>query len=557
VNLRRLLSLSAALLLAVAPSVVRAQGVTNADIAAPLKSEWLSYNGDYTARRYSALTAVNKLTVKHLSLAWTATMTAGDGLAPASSYSRTRPNLITGGEGAGGLGAGNIKGSIMEHNGLLYVTAPDNVWQVDARNGEVLWHYYWKTRGGTHIGNRGVALYKDWVFFETPDDYLVSLDAKTGKERWHKKFADVEGGYFSTPAPLVIKNHLMVGTGNDIDAPSFLWSFDPETGEQQWKWNVTPQKSGDPGLDSWKNLDAARHGGGGTWVTGAYDPETNLYIIGTGNPTPSWTNGNRGDGDNLYACAMVALDVDTGKMKWYVSTSPHDTHDYDSAQTPVIVNGIFKGKPRKLVIQAARNGYFFVVDRVTGELLLTTKYGETTNWSNKLTPRGGPYPDPLKDASIGGSLISPASGGTVNWQPPAYSPQTGLLYQYEANTFSEAYLTDPDPRGAMGLGGKEEQPIGTTDSYIDGIDYKTGQARWRHRLYAQSTGGGGLLATAGGLVFSGDAAGNLIALDAATGAALWGSRIGSISNAPQTFMLDGHQYVIAASGLSVYAFELM
>ena len=551
---RLLLSLSAALLLA--PFAPAQQSVTNADIAKPLQNEWLTYNGDYTARRYSALTAVNKLTVKHLSLAWTSTMTPGDGLAPASPYSRSRAPIITGGEGPGGFGAGSVKGTILERDGFLYVTAPDNVWQVDARTGEVQWHYYWKARGGTHIGNRGVALYKDYLFFETPDNYLVSLEVKTGKERWHKKFADLEGGYFSTPAPIIIKNHVIIGTGNDIDAPSFLWAYDPETGDQQWKWAVTPQNPGDPGLDSWKDLDSARHGGGGTWVTGAYDPATNLYIIGTGNPTPSWTNGNRGEGDNLYACSLVALDVDTGKLKWYVSTSPHDTHDYDSAQTPVLVDGVFQGKPRKLVVQAARNGYFFVVDRVTGEHLLTTRYGETTNWSDKLTPRGGPYPNPAKDASIGGSLISPTSGGTVNWQPPAFSPQTGLLYQYENDGFSEAYLTDPDPRGSMGLGGKEEQPIGATANYIDGLDYKTGKARWRHKLYSQGTGGGGLLATAGGLVFSGDGAGNLLALDAGTGAALWGTRIGQISNAPQTYMLDGKQYVIAGSGLNVYAFVL-
>lgn len=551
---RRLLTLAAALLLA---PLAPAQNVTNADLSKPLQNEWLTYNGDYTARRYSALTAVNRQTVKHLSLAWTAKMTPGDQLAPLTGYSKVRPTLITGGEGPGGLGAGNIKGTILQRDGILYVTQPDNTYAVDARSGEVLWHYYWKTRGGTHIGNRGVALFKDYLFFETPDDYLVSLEVKTGKERWHKKIADVEGGYFSTPAPIVIKNHVIVGTGNDLDAPSFLKSFDPETGELQWTWYVTPQNPGDPGLDSWKNLDAARHGGGGTWVTGAYDPETNYYIMSTGNPTPSWTNGNRGDGDNLYTCSLVALDVDTGKLKWYMSTSPHDTHDYDSAQTPVLVDGLFKGRQRKMAVTAARNGYFFVVDRVTGEHLLTTKYGETTNWSDKLTPRGGPYPDPAKDASIGGSLISPASGGTVNWQPPAYSPQTGLLYQYENNGFSEAFLTDPDPRGAMGLGGKDELSIGTYSNYISAIDYKTGKARWRHSLYGQGTGGGGLLATAGGLLFSGDGSGNLVAFDTVNGNPLWHARIGSISNAPQTFLLDGHQYVVAASGDTVYAFQLL
>jgi alcohol dehydrogenase (cytochrome c) len=553
---RSILSLAAALLLA---PFVPAQSVSNADILKPLKDSWLTYNGDYTAKRYSALTAVNRTTVKNLSLAWMAKMTTGDAPAVLTGYTRVRSPLIVGGEGpaGGGAGGGAIKGTLLENNGILYATMPDNVWAMDARTGEVLWHYFWKTRGGTHIGNRGVGLYHDYLFFETPDDYLVSLDAKTGQERWHRQIAKVEGGYFATPAPVIVKNHVIAGVGNDIDAPSFLKSFDPETGDLQWTWYVTPQKEGDSGLDTWKDLDASRHGGGGTWVAGAYDPETNLYMFGTGNPTPSWTSGQRGDGDNLYTCSLVALDVDTGKMEWAYSTSPHDTHDYDSAQVPILVDGIFKGKPRKLVVQAARNGYFFVLDRATGEHLLTTKYGETTNWAEGETPLGAPKVNPAKDASTGGTLISPNSGGTINWQPPAYSPQTGLLYQYDSDSYSMAFLLDPDPRGSMGLGGKDEVQIGDKGSYLLGIDYKTGKPRWRHPLYTGTFGGGGLLATAGGLVFGGDGAGNLAAFDAADGKPLWGTRIGNVSNAPQTFLLDGHQYVLAAAGDTIYAFELM
>jgi alcohol dehydrogenase (cytochrome c) len=534
--------------------------VTDADLLKPLKDDWLTYNGDYTSKRYSALTEVNHQTVNNLAFAWSTKFQPGQEPTPLTGFTRVRAPLIVGGEGPGGSisrsGSGSIKGTMLENNGVLYVTMVDNVWAVDARSGEPLWHYFWKTRGGTHIGNRGVGLYHGYLFFETPDDYLISLDARTGKERWHRMIAHVEGGYFATPAPTIIGNHVLAGVGNDLDAPSFLKSFDPETGDLQWTFYVTPQKPGDPGLNTWKSLDAARHGGGGTWVAGAYDPETQLYIFGTGNPTPSWTTGLRGDGDNLFTCSLVALDVNTGKMKWYFSTSPHDTHDYDSAQVPVLVDGKFRGHQRKLVITGARNGYFFVLDRVTGEHLLTTKYGETTNWAEGLTPQGGPKVNDAKDATIGGTLISPNSGGTINWEPPAYSPQTGLLYQYEADTFSEAYLTDPDPRGAMGLGGKDEITIGATGSYIIGIDYTTGIARWRHKLYTQSFGGGGLLATAGGLVFSGDGAGNLAAFDAATGAPLWGARTGNITNAPQTYSLDGHQYVIAAAGDTVYSFLL-
>ena len=235
--------------------------------------------------------------------------------------------------------------------------------------------------------------------------------------------AHVEGGYFSTPAPTIIGNHVLAGVGNDLDAPSFLKSFDPETGDLQWTFYVTPQKPGDPGLDTWKSLDAARHGGGGTWVAGSYDPETQLYIFGTGNGFALVDSGPPRRRCNLYTCSLVALDVNTGKLKWYFSTSPHDTHDYDSAQVPVLVDGKFLGRQRKLVITGARNGYFFVLDRVTGEHLLTTKYGETTNWAEGLTPQGGPKVNRAKDTTIGGTLI-PASGGTTNWMPPASSPQT-------------------------------------------------------------------------------------------------------------------------------------
>ena len=257
---------------------------------------------------------------------------------------------------------------------VLYVTAPDNVWAVDAHDGRVLWQYFWKTKGGTHIGNRGAALWHTTLLFETPDNYLVALDASTGKEKWHVEIADFDQQYFSTPAPIVVDNHVLVGTGNDLDAPGFLQSYDPETGKLQWKFYTVPMNPGDPGLETWPNLDAARHGGGQVWVPGSYDPDTKLYIFGTGNPTPGYTGVAR-PGDNLFTCSLVAVNVDTGKMAWYFQTSAHDTHDWDSAQTPILIDGVINGKPRKLVSTAARNGYFYTLDRVTGEHIVTSKYG--------------------------------------------------------------------------------------------------------------------------------------------------------------------------------------
>ncbi|MFO0364180.1 MAG: acido-empty-quinoprotein group A [Acidobacteriota bacterium] len=537
-------------------------GVTPQELLKPLKEQWPTYNGDYSGRRYSLLKEVNTATVKNLSLAWMIRLTpgrpqAGGGggggrFAPPSTAKR-----IVGGEGTGDLqlGGGTIKASVLMVDGTLYFSMPDNAWAVDARDGRELWHYYWKTKGGTHIGNRGLAMWNNYLYMETPDNYLVSLEAKTGKERWHKPIADLEQGYFSTPAPVVAGNHVLVGTGNDIDSPGFLQSFDPETGELQWKTYMVPMKKGDPGLETWASLDAARHGGGQTWIPGAYDPETKLYIIGTGNPTPAYTTGKRGDGDNLYTCSLVALDVETGKIRWHYQTSPHDLHDYDSAQTPILADLPFNGKMRKLVMTAARNGYFFTLDRVTGERLVSAKYGMHTNWAKGLNRNGAPEHDPVKDPTVGGALVSPTAEGTVNWQPPAFSLDTGLFYVPEWNAFSIFYLTDLDPRGSMGLGGKEEVGVGSPGDYLSAIDYKTGKVVWRHRWYGMG-GSGGLLATAGGLVFAGDGQSNFVAHDARTGKPLWHTRIGNISNAPQTYLLDGHQYVTVATGDTLWAFVL-
>ena len=536
-------------------------GVTPQALLQPLRDDWPTYNGDYSGKRFSALDKINRSNVQHLSLAWSVPFSGGidEDHEGRRRHSEAAPEkVIVGGEGTGDIAihGGSIKASILEVDGTLYVTMPDNAWAVDARDGHTFWHYFWKTKGGTHIANRGFAMWNQYLFMETPDNYLVSLEAKTGKERWHKLIADVDQGYFSTPAPIVIGNHVLVGTGNDIDSPGFLKSYDPETGELQWTHYTVPMEKGDPGLDTWKSLDAARHGGAQTWAPGVYDPETKLYIFGTGNPTPAYTTGTRGEGDNLFTCSLIALNVDTGKMAWYFQTSPHDMHDYDSAQTPVLVDGVFNGKMRKMVLTAARNGYFFVVDRVTGEHLLTSKYGTLTNWAEGLNQFGGPKRITEKDATVGGSLVSPDSGGTINWQPPAYSPQTELFYVAEKNGYSLFYLTDTDPRGSMGLGGKQEDEVGDGGSYLTAIDYKTGKAAWRHSYYGAGGGGGGLLTTAGGLLFAGDGSGNFMAHDASNGNVLWHTRIGEVSNPPQTYLLDGRQYVICATGETLWAFVL-
>ena len=541
-----------------ASALAFAQGLDPASINKPLGESWPTYSGDYSGRRYSSLTQINQTNVKHLTLAWMRRLTNGPG--PAGPRGPRDPEIIISGEGDGSVtvaGPTQIKGSILSVNGVLYATTPDNTWALDANDGHELWHYFWKTKGGTHIGNRGVGMWGNYLFFVTPDDYIVSVDARTGKERWHREFSPFSQQYFSTMAPVVIGNHVLVGTSNDLDAPGWLESFDPESGKTQWKWYVTPQNEGDPGLDTWKNLDAARHGGGHPWVPGSYDPETHLYIFGTGNPTPAYTSQTRGEGDNLFTCALVAINVDTGKMAWYYQTSPHDTHDWDSAQTPILVDMMVEGQRRKLVLTASRNGFYFTVDRMTGQHVVTSKFSETANWAKGLNESGQPVRNPAKDYHVGGALVSGANQGATNWPPPAYSPDTGLFYLPASDTYAMYYLTELDPRGAMGLGGKDERSVGTVGSYLMAIDPKTGKIAWRHKYRTVAEGRGqGLLTTAGRLLFGGDPDGNFVAYDVANGNPLWHAATGQVSNAPETYMVDGRQYVLVAAGDTLFAFTV-
>lgn len=541
------------------PAVLAGQGkgVAPSELGKPLADSWPTYSGDYSGRRYSALAQIDRTTVKRLGLAWVAKVTAGPG-AFGGGFRRGGGPVIVGGDGPADFPPvpANIKGTPLMVDGTLYVTSPDNTWALDARDGRELWHYFWRTKGSTPIANRGVGMWNDYLFFVTPDNYFVSLDAKTGKERWNKVHADFSQQYFSTMAPIVVGDHVLLGTGNDLDSPGYVQAFHPETGEVRWRLYTVPMKEGDPGLETWPSLQSAQYGGGHPWLPGVYDPETDLYIFGTGNPIPAYTAG-RGDGDNLFTCSLVAVKVSTGRMAWYFQTSPHDMHDWDSAQTPVLFDAVVKGRPRKLISTAARNGYFFTLDRVTGEHIVTTKYGTATNWVKSIDRKGYLRRDPAKDPTIPGALTSPTSGGTINWEPPAYSPDTGLFYVSERNGYSIYYLTDPDPRGSMGLGGKEEVQVGSAGNFLTAIDPTTGKIAWR-RPYPGGFGGGGggILATAGRLVFTGDAAGNLVAYDAADGRPLWHSRIGGVTNAPITYMLDGRQHILVAAGDTLFAFAL-
>jgi alcohol dehydrogenase (cytochrome c) len=565
--MKKLLTLTSLLF---TPALLISQsGLDPTDIWKPLKDQWTSYSGDLTGKRYSALKLIDNNTVKNLSLKWVnSNITTGcgtTGTAPAGTGGFGGRGGGGGGRGGpaasapiivGGLGTGDanncgparLGGGILFVDDLIYASSPDNVWAIDARDGTVLWHYYWKTRGGTSLQTRGLGMWHNYIYFELHDDWVVCLDAKTGKEVWKKEISSFDQQYFSSNAPMVLGNHVIVGTGNDMDSPAFLKSFDPETGALQWTLYSTPQNPGDPGLDTWASLDAARHGAGSTWIPGSYDPETHLYIYGTGNPTPAYTTG-RGEGDNLFTCALVAVNVDTGKMAWYYQTSPHDTHDWDSTETPILADMPFNGRARKLVMTGTRNGYFFVLDRVTGEHLLTSKFGLVNNWASGLDAKGQPKRNPNKDALIAGALVN---ADVSNYPPPTFSPDTGLFYVHEQNSLRISYLMDPDPRGSMGLGGTGGGAGLNWGTNIIAIDYKTGKIVWRHEI---NGGSSGLLSTAGGLLFLSNGQ-NVEAWDAATGKALWYSQIGGLSSPAETFMLDGKQHLLATGAGALYMFVL-
>ena len=488
---------------------------------------WPTYYGDYTGRRFSPLTKIAASNVHTLSLAWT--------------Y-RVAPGL------GGGVG---IKGTPIVMNGVLYLTVPDNVWAIDARTGRELWRYEWESKGGIHIGNRGVAIAGDSLYFETPDCHLVSLGMKDGKERWRKEICDLDQFYYGSVAPTVVKNAVIAGvSGDDLDIPGYLQAHDPESGALRWRWWVVPQKKGEPGADTWPNEDAMQHGGGMTWQPITYDPQLNHIYVTTGNPQPVLAHKNR-EGDNLFTGSIVALDADSGKMVWHFQSSPHDTHDWDSTQTAVIIDGEFNGQPRKLIAQAARNGHYFLLDRTNGKALVSTEYVKT-NWSSGYDAKGQPKPDPRKDPQLDGALVSPNASGATNWPPPSFSPQTGLLYVSAGRTYSVFYLYDPSDN-PQGWGGGERGGFG--ESMLQAIDYKTGKVRWSHKWGGNIRSG--VLSTGGNLVFTGGSSSDIVALDATTGQALWQARLNSsVTNAPITYEMDSLQYLVVGAGDTLWTFVL-
>ena len=508
--------------LAIFALALGAQGLDPAAALKPATDTWANYNGDYSGRRHSPLKQINTSNVGTITLGWVF-----------QTHGAT------------------IKSTPLLVNGILYFSVPDNVWAVDARTGRQIWHYHYNSDGGDHIGNRGVGMYGNWLYFTTPDAHVVSLNAKDGTLRWKVQLADVKLGYFATVAPLVIRNHIIVGVSGDVtDVPGFLESVDPETGQMQWRWNTQPKK-GEPGSETWpQDTDAIEHGGGMTWITGTYDPDLNLLYWGTGNPNPVLAGEGR-PGDNLYTCTIAALNPDNGKLAWYFQPSPHDVHDWDAVQTPVLFDADFHGTNRKLLAQASRNGYFFVLDRTNGKNLVTAPYIES-NWASGIDSVGRPIAKTEKYPTPDGSLVEPASDGSTNWMAPSFDPDTGLFYVSARRLFSVFYNTATGK--PEGWGGRDRNLW--SNSVLQAIDYQTGKIRWSHEL-GDGEDVAGILTTAGGLLFTADNSQNLLALDAATGKTLWHLNAGGgMDSSPMTYELGGKQYVLTAVQDSIYVWTL-
>ncbi len=479
----------------------------------PPPDSWLTYHGDYSGQRHSKLVGITPENVDQLQQAW--------------SFQAGKSELI--------------KATPILADGVLYVTTPDNIWAVSARTAKELWHYTYPPNNAFHIGHRGAAIYRDTVFLTTPDCHLIALNAKDGKVKWDVVIADWHQGYWASMAPLVVGNHVLVGLSGDFDNLSGqLKSFDAETGQTQWTFYSTaaPGDAGDTHFT-----------GGQMWMTGTYDPLLNLVYVGTANPTPV-LNGTGRPGPNPGTCSIVALDPATGKLVWSFQVSPHDTHDWDATEVPVLVDAEFNGQQRKLVLQAARNGYFFVLDRTNGKSLLTTPFANV-NWSKGIDPEGHPIPNPAKEPSSNGVLIAPSESGATNYRSPSFDPKTGLLLVSAQEGYG-LYFFKPE-HGNQGWAGEDYDLV--SKSYLRAIDYRTGRIAWDHPI-GEGPGTAGVLTTDSGLTFSGDVPGNVMAFRTSDGKTLWHAAIGRVENGPITYELDGKQYLVVASGGSLYAFSL-
>jgi alcohol dehydrogenase (cytochrome c) len=500
--------------------------------------QWLSYSRTYDGQRFSPLAEITPANVRHLRPVWMFQAEA----------------------------AGSFETTPLAVDGVLYVTEPGSdvqaVKALDARTGRVLWTYERplpKTLRtlGFPKANRGVAILDETVFVGTLDAHLVALDSRSGIVRWDVAVADNATGYCITAAPLAIDGEVVIGiSGGEAGIRGFLDAYDTKTGARRWRLWTIPGP-GEPGHETWTG-DAWKTGGAPTWVTGSYDPQLRLLYWGTGNPGPDW-NGDDRPGDNLYTCSLLAIEADTGKLRWHFQFTPHDTHDWDANHVPVLIDALHDGKPRKLVAVANRNAFFYVLDRETGEFLVGAPYAKQT-WAEGLDAKGRPVVKPGSRPSGEGTLVWPSANGATVWYSPSYSPRTGLFY-VAARDKPSIYVRSEavyKPGGYFLGGGERELDASQSSGAIRALDTETGRVRWEFPLLSPPWAG--VVSTAGGLVFGSGNEGSVFALDASTGKPLWDFQTGIVSGRivsnPMSFEVDGHQRVAFTAGGALIVFGL-
>ena len=503
--------------------------------AAEEPQNWLMYSGDYYSQRYSRLDQIDRDSAPRLQVQWAYQLQALD-------RAETTPLVV---------------------DGVMYVTeAPSNVIAIDAKTGRPYWRYNHELPDEDDLNfccgrnNRGVAILGDRLFMSTLDAHLVALDAKTGNVIWDAEVGDEKTGYSKTGAPLVVGDKVVTGiAGGEFGIRGFLDAYDAQTGDRAWRFYTIPGPD-HPDNRSWAG-DSWRTGGAPTWMTGSYDPELNLVYWGTGNPGPDW-NGDARGGDNLYADSVLALDPDTGELKWYFQFTPHDIHDWDATQIPILADAQFGGRQRKLMLWPNRNAFFYVLDRETGEFLLGNPFARQT-WADGLDENGRPIVRPNTAPSVEGTLVSPTISSAANWWSPSYSPRTGLVYVMAHDGESTYYIREDEYVAGEtftgGGGGRGSQAAEKYPSAVRALSPQTGEVEWEYPVQPRSTSG--LLSTAGDLVFGGTADGYFFALDARTGADLWHMNVGARVHAgPMSYAVDGKQYVAVAAGNVLFAFGL-
>jgi alcohol dehydrogenase (cytochrome c) len=515
------------------PVAAMAEASTKDPPVRPVGANWSSYNGDYSGRRYSDLHEISAANAAQLRAVWV--------FHPGNSQSLEVTPVVV--------------------DGVMYVTSSNDVFALDARTGRTVWHYRRPVSSGllddaAAHKNRGVALWQQSVYLETDDAHLLSLDARSGGLRWDIEYADKTKHYGATSAPLVVNGAVIVGTsGGDSGVRGFLAAYDAATGKRKWRFWTIPGP-GEFGSSSWRG-DAYLHGGGTTWMPGTYDPELNTLYWTTSNPAPDFVGESR-PGDDLYTDCVLALNPDTGELKWYFQFTPHDLYDYDANETPVLADVEQSGTMVRLLLQANRNGFFYVLDRVKGKFIQATPFVENLNWAKGIDAAGRPLVSGRMPNAEGVQLC-PGIDGATNWFSPAYNPDTRLFYVMALESCN-LYFADPKPfaSGHTYYGtGTKLAPDEHAQKILLALSVADGRPVWRYPQTGQGNSWGGILSTAGGLVFFGDDSGSFEAVDAATGRALWHFNTGQQMRAsPMTYAVDGVQYVAVAAGSDIFSFAL-